>query len=43
MEKAEQQGTAAVMYDGGMVDIAMLKTAQQIIAFARQIGALDAD
>lgn len=43
MEKAEQQGTAAVMYDGGMVDIAMLKTARQVIAFARQIGALDAD
>lgn len=43
MEKAEQAGTAAVTYDGGMVDIAMLKTAQQVIALARQIGVLDAD
>jgi citrate lyase subunit beta/citryl-CoA lyase len=43
MEKAAQQGTAAVTYDGGMVDIAMLKTAQQVIAFARQIGARQED
>jgi citrate lyase subunit beta/citryl-CoA lyase len=43
MQRAEQQGTAAVTYDGGMVDIAMLKTAQQVITFARQIGALDTD
>lgn len=43
MEKAEQEGTAAVTYDGGMVDIAMLKTAQQLLALARQIGALDVD
>lgn len=43
MQKAARQGTAAVTYDGGMVDIAMLKTAQQVIAFARQIGALQED
>jgi len=43
MQKAAQQGTAAVMYDGGMIDIAMLKTARQVIAFARRIGALQED
>jgi citrate lyase subunit beta/citryl-CoA lyase len=43
MERAAQKGTAAVTYDGGMVDIAMLKTAQQVITFARQIGVLDTD
>lgn len=43
MQKATREGSAAVTYDGGMVDIAMLKTARQIIAFARQIGALNED
>jgi citrate lyase subunit beta/citryl-CoA lyase len=41
MASAEQQGTAAVTYDGGMVDIAMLKTAQQVLTLARQIGVID--
>ncbi len=41
MATAEQQGTAAVTYDGGMVDIAMLKTAQQVLTLAHQIGVLD--
>jgi citrate lyase subunit beta / citryl-CoA lyase len=38
MEKAEQQGTAAVAYQGAMVDIAMVKTAQQMLALARTIN-----
>jgi citrate lyase subunit beta/citryl-CoA lyase len=38
METAERQGTAAVTYAGAMVDIAMVKTAQQILALARTIG-----
>ena len=41
MEDAEQQGTAAVTYQGAMVDIAMVKTAHQVLALARAIGALD--
>jgi len=42
MEKAEQQGTAAVTYEGNMVDIAMLKTSQQLLELARAIGVLNA-
>jgi citrate lyase subunit beta/citryl-CoA lyase len=38
MEEAERQGTAAVTYQGAMVDIAMMKTAQQMLALARAIG-----
>lgn len=41
MENAERQGTAAVTYEGTMVDIAMVKTAQQVLALARAIGAVD--
>jgi citrate lyase subunit beta/citryl-CoA lyase len=41
MEDAARQGTAAVMYHGAMVDIAMVKTAQQVLAFARTIGATE--
>ncbi len=41
MEEAERQGTAAVTYQGAMVDIAMVKTAQQVLALARALGALD--
>jgi citrate lyase subunit beta/citryl-CoA lyase len=41
METAERQGTAAVMYEGAMVDIAMVKTAQQVLTHARAIGATD--
>jgi citrate lyase subunit beta / citryl-CoA lyase len=38
MEKAERQGTAAVAYQGAMVDIAMVKTAQQMLEFAQAVG-----
>ena len=38
MDAAEVQGTAAVAYRGAMVDIAMVKTAQQMLEFARAIG-----
>jgi citrate lyase subunit beta/citryl-CoA lyase len=41
MENAERQGTAAVTYEGAMVDIAMVKTARQVLALARAIGAVD--
>jgi citrate lyase subunit beta/citryl-CoA lyase len=40
MQAAEQQGTAAVTYAGAMVDIAMVKTAQQVLALAQTIGLL---
>jgi len=39
MEEAERQGTAAVTYQGAMVDIAMMKTAQQVLALACAIEA----
>jgi citrate lyase subunit beta/citryl-CoA lyase len=42
MEEAERQGTAAVTYEGAMVDIAMVKTSRQLLEMARAIGALDA-
>ena len=42
MDIAARQGTAAVTYEGAMVDIAMLKTAEQVLALARAIGATDA-
>jgi citrate lyase subunit beta/citryl-CoA lyase len=38
MEAAERQGTAAVTYQGGMVDIAMVKTAEEMLEFARAVG-----
>jgi len=37
METAERQGTAAVTYQGAMVDIAMVKTARQVLALAEAI------
>jgi citrate lyase subunit beta/citryl-CoA lyase len=37
MEDGERQGTAAVTYCGAMVDIAMVKTAQQMLALAHMI------
>jgi citrate lyase subunit beta / citryl-CoA lyase len=40
MQAAERQGTAAVTYAGAMVDIAMVKTAQQVLALAQTIGIL---
>jgi citrate lyase subunit beta/citryl-CoA lyase len=41
MEQAERQGTAAVIYEGAMVDIAMVKTAQQVLSFAQAVGAME--
>jgi citrate lyase subunit beta/citryl-CoA lyase len=38
MEEAERHGTAAVTYQGAMVDIAMVKTARQMLEFARAVG-----
>jgi citrate lyase subunit beta/citryl-CoA lyase len=38
MKAAEAQGTAAVTYQGAMVDIAMVRTAEQILEFARAVG-----
>ena len=39
MEEAERHGTAAVTYQGVMADIAMVKTAQQMLALARASNA----
>jgi citrate lyase subunit beta/citryl-CoA lyase len=39
MDAATQRGTAAVTYQGAMVDIAMVKTAQQMLALAQAVGA----
>jgi citrate lyase subunit beta/citryl-CoA lyase len=39
MADADRQGTAAVTYQGAMVDIAMVKTAQQMLALARTMTA----
>jgi citrate lyase subunit beta/citryl-CoA lyase len=39
MEEAERHGTAAVTYQGAMVDTAMVKTARQMLALARAIHA----
>ena len=41
MENAASQGTAAVRYQGTMVDIAMVKTAQQVLALARAVAAVE--
>jgi citrate lyase subunit beta/citryl-CoA lyase len=38
MRAAEAQGTAAVTYQGTMVDIAMVRTAEQVLEFARAVG-----
>jgi citrate lyase subunit beta/citryl-CoA lyase len=38
MEAAERKGIAAVTYKGDMVDEAMLKTAREMLEFARSIG-----
>jgi citrate lyase subunit beta/citryl-CoA lyase len=38
MKAAEAQGTAAMTYQGAMVDIAMVRTAEQILEFARAVG-----
>ena len=38
MEAAERQGLATVSSRGVMVDRAMVKTAQQMLAFAKAVG-----
>ena len=38
MEEAEKKGIAAITYKGDMVDEAMLKTAREMLAFAKSIG-----
>jgi citrate lyase subunit beta / citryl-CoA lyase len=38
MDQARRRGIAAVVYDGDMVDEAMYKAAQEMLAFARAIG-----
>jgi citrate lyase subunit beta/citryl-CoA lyase len=37
-EEAEKSGTAAVVYEGDMIDYAMVKTAREMLAFAESIG-----
>jgi citrate lyase subunit beta/citryl-CoA lyase len=38
MEEAEKKGIAAVTYKGDMVDEAMVKTAREMLEFAKSIG-----
>jgi citrate lyase subunit beta/citryl-CoA lyase len=38
LEEAEKKGTAAVVYEGDMIDYAMAKTAREMLEFARSIG-----
>jgi citrate lyase subunit beta / citryl-CoA lyase len=38
LEEAERKGTAAVVYQGDMIDYAMAKTAREMLAFAESIG-----
>jgi citrate lyase subunit beta/citryl-CoA lyase len=38
MEEAQASGTAAVVYQGNMVDYAMAETAREMLAFAESIG-----
>jgi citrate lyase subunit beta/citryl-CoA lyase len=38
MEEAKRKGTAAVTYQGDMVDEAMVRTSRELLAFARAIG-----
>jgi citrate lyase subunit beta/citryl-CoA lyase len=38
MAEAEKKGIAAVTYKGDMVDEAMVKTAREMLEFARSIG-----
>jgi citrate lyase subunit beta/citryl-CoA lyase len=37
-EEAEKKGSAAVVYQGDMIDYAMVKTAREMLAFAEAIG-----
>jgi citrate lyase subunit beta/citryl-CoA lyase len=38
MEEAKKKGIAAVTYKGDMVDEAMVKTAREMLEFAKSIG-----
>ncbi|MBW2061508.1 MAG: CoA ester lyase [Deltaproteobacteria bacterium] len=38
LEEAEKKGTAAVVYEGDMIDYAMAKTAREMLEFAGSIG-----
>lgn len=38
LKEAEKRGTAAIVYQGDMVDYAMAKTAMEMLDFARSIG-----
>ena len=38
LEEAEKKGTAAVVYEGDMIDYAMAKTAREMLEFAKSIG-----
>jgi len=38
LEEAEMKGTAAVVYQGDMIDYAMAKTAREMLEFAESIG-----
>lgn len=38
LEEAEKKGTAAVVYQGDMIDYAMAKTAREMLEFAKSIG-----
>lgn len=40
MRDAEREGRASVTYEGQMIDIAMVKTAREMLEFARHVGAL---
>ena len=40
MEEAEKADSAAVVYQGQMIDIAMAKTARDMLEMARQLGIL---
>ncbi|MBI2909494.1 MAG: CoA ester lyase [Chloroflexi bacterium] len=41
MEEAEKVGRAAVLYEGQLIDIAMAKTAQDMLEMARRLGIVD--
>jgi len=38
LEEAEREGTAALVYEGEMIDYAMAKTAREMLTFAESIG-----
>ena len=38
VEEAERKGLAVVVYEGDMVDYAMVKTGREYLEFARSVG-----